>query len=74
VKGDTFVPDTPRLWSEKQLANVGLFRNYDLAPDGSRVLALMPAEGAEAQTARQHVIFLLNFADEVRRRVGPGAK
>src|SRR5712692_10007581 len=68
VKGDSFVADKPRLWSEKRLANAGLDANYDLAPDGKRIAALIPAETAVGQRAQSHVIFLENFFDEVRRR------
>ena len=67
VQGDSFVPDKPRLWSEKTLANlVNVSKNVDLAPDGKRVVAVLPAEGGEAQ---HHVVFLVNFFDELRRRV-----
>jgi serine/threonine protein kinase len=74
VQGESFVPDKPRLWSDKRLANIGMVRNYDLAPDGKRVLAMMPAEGADAQVSQSHVIFLMNFADELRRRVPVASK
>jgi hypothetical protein len=72
VKGDSFVADKPRVWSETRLAEVGANRNYALAPDGKRIVALMPAEAPKAQPAQNHVIFLQNFFDEVRRRVPPG--
>jgi hypothetical protein len=66
VKGDSFVPDKPRLWSEKALANtVNFSKNVDLASDGKRVVAVLPAEGGESQ---HHVVFLENFFDELRRR------
>jgi serine/threonine protein kinase len=68
VKGDSFVVDKPRLWSEKRLANVGTSPTYDVAPDGKRIAALMTAEGQEEQKALNHVIFLQNFFDELRRR------
>jgi serine/threonine-protein kinase len=69
AEGDSFVRDTPRLWSEKTLVNsVNFSRNVDLAPDGKRVVAVMPAEGPEAQQSQHHVVFLLNFFDELRRR------
>jgi serine/threonine-protein kinase len=70
VKGDSFAVGKPRVWSEKKLADFGLVgvQNYDLAPDGKRIAALMPAEVAEAQPAQNHVIFLENFFDELRRR------
>ena len=70
VNGDSFVADKPRVWSEKQLSNtVNVTRNVDLAPDGKRIAALMPVEAAEAQKPQNHVTFLLNFSDELRRKV-----
>ena len=71
VKGDSFVADKPRVWSEKRIANIGVLANYDLAPDGKRIAALMPAGTPEDQKAQSHVIFLENFFDEVRRRTKP---
>jgi hypothetical protein len=49
----------------RRIVGVG---TYDLAPDGKRVAALMPVEGPEEQKLQNHVIFLQNFFDEVRRR------
>ena len=75
VKGDSFVVDKPRVWSEKQIGGLTLTsRNVDLAPDGKRIVALMPVETAEAQKAQNHVIFLENFFDEVRRRTATQGK
>lgn len=68
VDGDSFIPDKPRVWSETRLANLGLFKNFDLAPDGERVVALLPPEREEAQQPRRHVVFVENFLDELRRR------
>jgi serine/threonine-protein kinase len=74
AKADSFVPDKPRVWSDKQLANLGAtgINNYDLASDGKRIVALMPVETAEAQKAQNQVIFLENFSDELRRKVPVG--
>jgi serine/threonine-protein kinase len=70
VKGDSFVANKPRMWSEKQLGTAtGGFVNVDLALDGKRIVALMPVETAEGQKAQSLVTFLLNFFDEVRRKV-----
>jgi hypothetical protein len=58
IQGDSIVPDQPRVWSQKRLAdfaNSGI-ASYDLAPDGKRVAALMPVETPEAQQAENHVI------------------
>ena len=70
VKGDSFVADKPRVWSEKRIAPIAA--NYDLAPDGKRIAALMPVETEDGQRAQSHVIFLENFFDEVRRKVSVG--
>jgi len=68
VQGDSFIRDKPRLWSEKALANtVNFSKNVDLAPDGKRIVAVMPASGGEAQQPQHHVVFLENFFDELRR-------
>jgi serine/threonine-protein kinase len=68
VQGDSFVAEKPRMWSVKTLADVGLLPSYDLAPDGKSIVALVPVESPEAQRARNHVIFLFNFFDELRRK------
>ena len=69
VDGDSFLPDKPRVWSEKRPAHFSSTRSYDPAPDGKRIVALMPAEGRQGQKSQDHVIFLLNFFDELRRRI-----
>jgi hypothetical protein len=65
--GDSFVADKPRVWSENRLILFGTTRTYDPAPDGKHVVALTPAETPEEP--RDRLIFLLNFFDELRRRV-----
>ena len=46
----------------------GMLRDYDLTPDGKRVVALQRVNPAGNQQSPSHVTFLLNFADELRRR------
>jgi eukaryotic-like serine/threonine-protein kinase len=73
AKGDSFVADKPRVWSEKRIGNTGVNGfNYDLAPDGKRIAALMPVDTPESRASQSHVIFLENFADELRRKVPVG--
>ena len=74
VKGDSFMADKPRLWSEIKIAGVvNNVRNVDLASDGKRVVALMPSSEAKgSQEAQNHVVFLMNFADELQRKVPVG--
>jgi hypothetical protein len=66
--GASFLPDTPRQWAPTQVLRDGVRQNFDLAPDGKRIVAFpkptsSPAEGS------LHATFLLNFFDEVRRRI-----
>jgi Tol biopolymer transport system component len=61
VKGDSFIPEKPRLWSETQLANTGVTANFALAPDGKRFAVLMPADAPEPAENRSHFTLLLNF-------------
>ncbi len=56
--------------TEARLRNLGAYSNYDLAPDGKR-LAAMLAEDASGDKPPTHLTFLLNFFDELRRRA-PG--
>ena len=73
VKDDSFVADKPRMWSAMQIG--GSVKNVDLAFDGKRIVALMPAAEAKgSQEAQNHVVFLENFFDELRRKVPTGAK
>jgi serine/threonine-protein kinase len=68
VKGDTFASFNLRAWSDTRLADIGPQANYDVAPDGNRILGVLPVVPS-GQSASHHVIFLLNFFDELRRRV-----
>jgi Tol biopolymer transport system component len=73
AKGDSFAAGKPRLWSEKQFLGTG-YPNFDLAPDGKRFAVLAAAQEAGSQKAATHVTFLLNFFDELRRRVPASGK
>ena len=69
TQGDSFLADTPRLWSEKQISNsVNTSKNLDLAPDGKRFLVVMPVEDAGA-AVRNRLTMIENFGEELRRRV-----
>lgn len=70
VKGDSFTYSKPRLWADKQL--LGSVRPYyDIAPDGKRFAVFARPESEERQ-GNVHVTFLLNFFDEVARKVPVG--
>jgi eukaryotic-like serine/threonine-protein kinase len=67
--GDTFVPSAPRPWSPHSLADTGVLPNFDIAPDGERVLALMPVARPEEQQTVNHVTFMLNVSEQIRNRM-----
>src|SRR5579864_2979146 len=64
VNGGTFVPEKPRVWIAKPGGT-----DWDLAPDGKHVAVLTPVESAGAPARDHEVVFLLNFFDELRRKV-----
>ena len=72
VKGDSFVAEKPRLWSEAKLGGISGLRNIGIAPDGKRFAAFMPAAGQESPQVQNQVVFLENFVDELRRNVPTG--
>jgi serine/threonine-protein kinase len=67
VDGDSFVAGKPRLWSSGVLSpgNTSL----DLAPDGKRFAGFPVPERTCSDKGPVHVTFLLNFFNELRRRV-----
>jgi Tol biopolymer transport system component/DNA-binding winged helix-turn-helix (wHTH) protein len=65
VKGDSFVADKPRFWSDKQVADLSSFPGFDVAPDGKRVLALFASEDPKPETILH---LLLNLDTELRHR------
>jgi len=76
VKGGSFVAEKPRVWSEVSLAALSASTGatqYDVAPDGKRLVAATYTGGATQQNAG-HVIFLENFIDELQRKAVLGDK
>ncbi len=73
VKGAVFVPEKPRIWSDRLLAAGTGQSIYDLAPDGKRAVALMSAEEGPTKP-ETHVRVMLNVGEEVRRREAGGGK
>jgi hypothetical protein len=64
VTGDKFVAEKPQVWITKLGGSV-----WDLAPDGRRVAVLTPLESTPVQEHK--VVIVLNFVDELRRRLAP---
>jgi serine/threonine-protein kinase len=63
VAGDAFRPDKPRPWTERRLANVGQWKNFDSAPDG-RIVALLPVEQKEPD---HRIVYVSNLLQLLRR-------
>ena len=66
--GDSFAAGVPRPWSSTQVLRDGVRQNFDIAPDGKRVVMFPRPMEAKAE-GTLHANFLLNFFDDVRRRV-----
>ncbi len=62
VAGDSFSPARPRRWNDTRV------ESFDLMPDGKRVVVISAADQKEAT----HATFLLNFMDDLRRRLPAG--
>jgi Tol biopolymer transport system component/DNA-binding winged helix-turn-helix (wHTH) protein len=70
--GDTFIPGEPRVWSERPLLDLGELSCCDIAPDGKRFAVVLNADGTSEYKPASSLTFLLNFFDELRRRVPVG--
>ncbi len=68
VDGDTFVAEKP-LWSPAEYMDLDLFRNVDVSPDGQRFVVASETGADMVTSARSHLTLLLNFGDEIRRRL-----
>jgi Tol biopolymer transport system component len=69
ASGDAFTAEKPRVWIAG-LGGPGAL--WDPTPDGSRVAAVTPAGGTEPPRQEHEIVMLLNFFDELRRRVPIG--
>jgi serine/threonine-protein kinase len=70
AKGDMFMPDKPRVWSEGQIVEPNIqYWNIDLSPDGKRFAVLPRPDATDEHQGSVHVTVLLNFFDELRRRL-----
>ena len=75
TRGDALVFDTPQVWSPHLLLDLGSppVRAYDLAPDGKGFAVVLNVDGTAEPKPITHLTFLVNFFDELRRRV-PAAR
>jgi Tol biopolymer transport system component len=71
--GSSFSPGTPRVWSNLQVADLGVNASYDLAPDGEHVAAILSPELAGANSSPRLKV-VIHFFDELRRQFQPSEK
>jgi hypothetical protein len=69
ITGGQFISEKARVWLEKPLGNPRGGRNFDVAPDGKRIIAIVPVEDPDEQKWKNHVVYMENFFDELLRRV-----
>jgi serine/threonine-protein kinase len=75
IQNGSFVPGRPRLWGPKGLEFLGGNYPYDLGPDDERFAVVQDTAPAEQeQRPTESVVVLLNFFDELRRRISVGGK
>ena len=67
-----FVAGKPRVLFEGQYQTDPGVANYDVSPDGQRFLMLKPSE--QAATAPTQINVVLNWFEELKRRVPPGTR
>ena len=67
MKGDAFLAEKRRPWPGPSL-DTGDFTTFDISPDGKRLLTFTHPEST-ADNRGAHVTVLLNFFDEIRRRI-----
>ena len=68
TEGEAFNAGKARPWAPTQVYRDGVRMNFDLAPDGKRVV-VTPRPADTSSKENLHATFLLNFFDEVRRRI-----
>jgi serine/threonine-protein kinase len=68
-----FRPGKPRIWADIPLANLDTERNFDVHPDGKR-LVILPARDAAEGRARTTAEFVFGLDGELRRIAAPGRR
>ena len=64
----------PHPWSDAKIQILNGAWDSDIAPDGKRFVVFPLPDAKEGHDVPLRVTFLLNFFDELRRRVPAGSK
>ena len=68
IEGNSFVVGVPRVWSPTPIRRDGVRQSFDMSPDGTRAV-VFPQPPPGQSEGSLHATFLLNFFDDVRRRI-----
>ena len=74
VEGDSFRPGKPRRWVDTKFLPFRIFSAFDLAPDSKRIAIVLRMAESDTPKGNLHVTMLVNWFDEVRRRLPAGSK
>ena len=69
ARGDVFSPGKARQWSPVPIWRATGGSAYTLHPDGKRFAVFPVPEPSPEEKGNAHVTMLLNFGDELRRRM-----
>lgn len=68
--GTSFAAGNPEPWSPAPVSSIpSLYWHFDLAPDGKRLLTFPASMQTAEEQPSFHIRVLLNFFDELRRKV-----
>jgi serine/threonine-protein kinase len=71
ANGDAFVAGTERMWWDGQIRVANAGRNYDVTRDGKRTVVVQDASAASGAKTPGQITVLLNFYDELLRKIPP---
>jgi len=72
ASGDLFQAAKPRPFSQARVASISAIPTFDVAPDGTRLAFIPLVNDGAGGPSLDRLTFLVNFTDELRRRVGEG--
>jgi Tol biopolymer transport system component/predicted Ser/Thr protein kinase len=74
ANGDAFEFSKPQVWSRHPVMDLGSppVGAYDVTPDGKRLAVILNSDGTVEPKPITHLTFLVNFFDELRRKVPAG--
>jgi eukaryotic-like serine/threonine-protein kinase len=74
ARGDALTFEKPRMWSSHRALDLGSapVPDFDVSPDGKRLAIVLNSDGTADPKPITHLTFLVNFFDELRRKVPVG--